>query len=129
MKTSTISLLILTGIVLLGAGYAAGSVLSRPQTQGDNPKTIIKEWRGSAAGTIIAISETSIIIEKDGAQVVVGITQETEIAKSVIDAEGVEQLTPLTLQNLQKGTKASIAVVLTSGRLQAEAIRVIEATQ
>ena len=129
MKTGNILLFVLTGAVLLVVGYGAGSLLSKPQPQGDHPETIIKEWRGSAAGTIGAISESSITIENEGARVIIALTPETEVSKSDIDEEGREQLTPITLQDLQKGNRISVAVVLANGRLQAEAIRVIEATR
>lgn len=126
MKTSSIALLILSGAVLLVAGYLTGSFFSGPRPEGSSPDTIVKEWRGSAAGTIADVSESSITIEKDGARVSIGITQETEIAKSVINEGGVEQLTPITLQDLQKGDNASVAVILAKGRLRAAAIRVLE---
>lgn len=129
MKTPNIALLILTGAVLLGVGYMAGTLPSRsPQPQGNSPDTIIKEWRGSARGRIAAISETSITIEKGG-RVIIGITPETEISKSIIDEEGVEQLTPITLQELQVGDEVNVAVVLAEGRLRAAAIRVLEEPQ
>ncbi|MBI2642251.1 MAG: hypothetical protein HYW97_00155 [Candidatus Wildermuthbacteria bacterium] len=129
MKTDNILLFVLTGAVLLVVGFLAGSFFSNPRPQGDNPETIIKEWRGSAAGTIKVISESSVTLENEGARVVIALTPQTEVSKSNIDEKGVEQLTPITLQDLQKGNRISVAVVLAQGQLRAEAIRVLEGTQ
>lgn len=125
MKNNVL-LLILTGAVLLVVGFLAGSFFSSPRPQGDNPDTLVSEWRGSAAGTIAALSPTSITMEKDGARVVIAITPETAVDKSAIDEEGTETLTPITLQELQVGNEANVAVVLANGQLRAAAIRVIE---
>ena len=126
MKTNNILLFVLTGAVLLVVGFLAGSFFAGAQPDGDSPDTIIKEWRGSATGTIAALTETVIIIEKDGAKIAISLTPETEVSKSVIDEEGVEEILPLALQSLEVGTEAHVAVTLSDGRLKASAIRVIE---
>lgn len=139
MKNTNVVFLVIAGIVLLGLGYGYGYLTLCEKSGEEQTETIttlpryplIQEWRSSAGGDVVEITDQSITVSYEGVTLTLAISEQAEISKTIIRGdELIEKIEDLSPQDVNVGDSVSLVIRADiQGNLQANIISIFVSQQ
>lgn len=127
-----IILSVIVGIVLLGAGYGYGMKEPKGDTITSLPRfPLIQEWRTTAGGEVVEITDEFIIISTEGVTLSFAFAEYIKIDKSIAkEGKLIEKIENLTPEDIKLGDLVSAVLVADiEGSLYADSISIFEVQQ